>query len=440
MPTPSASTVTTAHGRLRGFSDGDLQIFRGIPFAAPPTGPRRFAPPAPAEAWIGDRDATQFGMSAPQNSVPFDLIDLDVGPTAEDCLYLNVVTPGSDDASRPVLVWIHGGAFTIGSGSQQIYDPRPLARRGDVVVVSINYRLGALGFLALGAEGTTANAGLLDQVSALRWVRDNIAAFGGDPRNVTIFGESAGGMSVGCLLGMPEAQGLFQRAIAMSGAAHAANSRDVSAQVSAALCEQLEVAEGDVEALRRIPVDSFLKSQATLELRYQHSAVRIGFRPNIDDASLRELPYESITTLSDDSLKATLEVAAEKLSKVGTYSVLQFGQGPLFMTSGFPLPDGGGERKTAVRTRGALIESIDLILELPQDWPAPTGDTKIVRESGDWGVIVQERIASGHTVRFRRTIDIPTDTLKPSDFDELRQAINTLRTIRHTHLLIAPKS
>ncbi len=153
-----------------------------------------------------------------------------------------------------------------------------------------------------------------------------------------------------------------------------------------------------------------------------------------------KITKHSITTLSDDSLKATVEVAAEKLSKVGAYSVLQFGEGPLFLTSGFPLPVGGGARKTAVRTRGALIENIDLILELPQDWPAPTGDTNVVRESGDWGVVVQERIASGHTVRFRRTIDIPTDTLKPTDFTELRQTINTLRTIQHTHLLIAPNS
>ena len=152
-----------------------------------------------------------------------------------------------------------------------------------------------------------------------------------------------------------------------------------------------------------------------------------------------KITKHSITTLSDDSLKATVEIATDKLPKVGAYSVLQFGDGPLFLTSGFPLPVGGGERKSAVRTRGALIENIDLILELPQDGTAPTGNTKVVRESGDWGVVVQERIASGYTVRFRRTIDIPTDTLKPNDFTELRQAINTLRTIRHTHLLIAPK-
>ncbi len=291
MPDP---TVTTTHGRLRGFVDHDLHHFRGIPFAAPPTGLRRFAPPAPADSWTGERDATLFGMSAPQNPVPFDLIDLDVGPTAEDCLTLNVVTPGTDDARRPVLVWIHGGAFTIGPGSQEMYDSRPLARRGDVVVVSINYRLGALGFLALGAEGTTANAGLLDQVAALRWVRDNIAGFGGDPDEFTIFGESAGGMSVGCLLGMPEAQGLFHRAIPMSGAAHATNSPESSERVAAELCRELGVAEGEAQALRQIPVDAILKAQSSLEQRFASSPLRLGFRPNVGDASLPEPPYEAI--------------------------------------------------------------------------------------------------------------------------------------------------
>ena len=233
-------------------------------------------------------------MSAPQNPVAFDLMDLDVGPTAEDCLYLNVVTPGCDDARRPVLVWIHGGGFTIGSGSQEMYDSGPLARRGDVVVVSINYRLGALGFLALGAEGTTANAGLLDQVAALRWVRDNIAVFGGDPGKVTIFGESAGGMSVGCLLGMPEAQGLFHRAIPMSGAAHATNPREGSERFGAELCSELGVAEGDADALRQIPVDAILKAQASLEQRLASSPQRMGFRPNVDDSSLPEPPYQAI--------------------------------------------------------------------------------------------------------------------------------------------------
>ncbi len=152
-----------------------------------------------------------------------------------------------------------------------------------------------------------------------------------------------------------------------------------------------------------------------------------------------KITKHSITTLSDASLKAIVEVATEKLPVVRAHPVLQFGEGPLFLMSGFPLPVGGGARKTAVRTRGALIENIDLILELPQDWAAPSGDTKVVRESGDWGVVVQERIASGHTIRFRRTIDLPTDTLKPANFADLQHAVNTLRTIRHTHLLIAPK-
>jgi len=258
--------VETAAGRLEGTREDDLAIFRGVPFAAPPVGPLRFRAPQPVEPWAGVRPATQFGLAAPQLPVDFDLIDgLDVGLTNEDCLFLNVYTPGCDAARRPVLVWIHGGAFTIGSSSQMMYDPRPLTRRGDVVVVTINYRLGALGFLQLDDEDTTANAGLLDQIAALRWVRENIAAFGGDPQSVTVFGESAGGMSVGSLLGMADAKGLFVRAIPMSGAAHSTNSPDTAARGSAELCRELAVRDGDVAALRGISAEIVLKAQAKVE-------------------------------------------------------------------------------------------------------------------------------------------------------------------------------
>ena len=216
-------------GWLQGVEEDGIRIFRGIPFAKPPVGERRFRRPEPAEPWAGVRDASRFGPSAPQTKLQIDFLPgMDVGEQSEDCLYLNVFAPAAGGPRRPVLVWIHGGAFTIGSGSQALYDVRPIVRRGDVIVVTINYRLGALGFLHLAelcgedfADG--ANAGLLDQIAALGWVRDNIAGFGGDPGNVTIFGESAGGMSVGTLLGMPAARGLFQKAIAQSGAAHSAN-------------------------------------------------------------------------------------------------------------------------------------------------------------------------------------------------------------------------
>ena len=196
-------------------------MFRGIPFAAPPVGPLRFKPPQPAEPWSGVRDGSRFGAMAPQGVGSLESM-LGAGnfEQSEDCLFLNVATPAADDGRRPVMVWIHGGGFETGAGSIPWYHGTRLARRDDVVVVSINYRLGALGFTHLAALGegyaSAGNAGILDQIAALEWVQDNIAAFGGDPGNVTIFGESAGGMSVGTLLGTPAAAGLFHRAIAQS--------------------------------------------------------------------------------------------------------------------------------------------------------------------------------------------------------------------------------
>jgi para-nitrobenzyl esterase len=221
------STAHTTLGSVEGTQDGPVLRFAGIPFAAPPVGDLRWRPPQPAEPWDGVRDGSAFAPTAPQN---VDMLNLFLGvepePQDEDCLYLNVWTPGLDDARRPVLVWIHGGAFMIGSGSNLMYDGRPLAERGDVVVVTLNYRLGELGFLELGwldeAYAGSGNLGLLDQVAALEWVRDNIAGFGGDPGNVTIFGESAGGMSVTAQLAIEGSRGLFHKAIAQSGAAQAA--------------------------------------------------------------------------------------------------------------------------------------------------------------------------------------------------------------------------
>jgi para-nitrobenzyl esterase len=242
---PMTPIVETRYGKLEGFHAGEQIVFKGIPFAAPPVGARRWLPPEPPQPWAGVRRATEFSCAAPQVSrqletLPLLRIDQE---QSEDCLYLNVWTPGLDDACRPVMVWIHGGGFTIGTGAQLMADEMALVDRGDVVLVSINYRLGALGFLNLnevtrGAIPATGNEGLLDQVAALRWVRENIAAFGGDPENVTIFGESAGGMSVGTLLGLPTAQGLFEKAIPQSGAASTANPLERAVSVAERVLER----------------------------------------------------------------------------------------------------------------------------------------------------------------------------------------------------------
>ena len=219
-----SAIVSTRYGRLEGEEQDGLFVFKGVPFAAAPDGVRRWLPPEQPPTWTGVRDARRFGAVAHQNPVTNQaLAAMKIEQAhSEDCLNLNVWTPGLDGARRPVMVWIHGGGFTIGAGSQEIYNGSVLARRGDVVIVTINYRLGPLGFLRLndvtnGRIPSSGNEGLLDQIAALQWVRDNIAEFGGDPDNVTIFGESAGGMSVGALLAMPSARGLFHKAIAQSG-------------------------------------------------------------------------------------------------------------------------------------------------------------------------------------------------------------------------------
>jgi para-nitrobenzyl esterase len=284
---------------VQGVEEAGLRIFRGIPFAKPPLGDLRFRRPEPAEPWSGVRDASRFGSSAPQTKLQIDFLPgMDVGEQSEDCLYLNVFAPAAGGAHRPVLVWIHGGAFTIGSGSQALYDVRPIVRRGDVIVVTVNYRLGALGFLHLAElcgedfEGA-ANAGILDQVAALEWVRDNIAGFGGDPGNVTIFGESAGGMSVGTLLGMPAARGLFQKAIAQSGAAHSANDARSATRVAQMVCEELGLAPGDGAGLRRTPVGEILAAQARCAARTQSEQL-LPFRPVVDGRVLPEPPIDAV--------------------------------------------------------------------------------------------------------------------------------------------------
>ena len=218
---PTPPVVTAPAGAVRGVSQGEVSSFKGIPYAAPPVGQMRWRPPAPAPRWDGVRDATDFGPACiqPTPGAP-SIYSADLGRTSEDCLTLNVWTP-STTGKAPVMVWIHGGALVSGSSKEPLYDGARLAREG-VVVVSINYRLGVLGWLShpdLSAEspaGISGNYGLMDQVGALEWVKRNIASFGGDPDNVAIAGESAGGLSVLYLMSSPLAQGLFDRAIAQS--------------------------------------------------------------------------------------------------------------------------------------------------------------------------------------------------------------------------------
>jgi len=309
--------VETTAGKVEGFQKHGLKIFLGIPFAAPPVGERRWLPPEPVEPWNGVKEAKSFGPTAPQIIAPPNpesplQVGFKVGTSlgtqpaaSEDCLYLNIWTPGVDSARRPVMFWIHGGGFTGGTGSSPMYDGAVLAGRGDVVVVTINYRVNVFGFLKLdevtgGRIPSTGNEGLLDQVAALRWVRDNISAFGGDAGNVTIFGESAGGGSVGALLGMPVAKGLFSKAISQSGSAHFLNEEEESSLYAEHFLGALGRSGNEADALRELTMKDLLRGYVkTLPVP---KGIR-GPMPTVGGEVFPELPIDRIRAGSADGIQ-----------------------------------------------------------------------------------------------------------------------------------------
>ena len=258
------TVVKTRYGEVRGSVADGVNTFKGIPYAAPPFGVNRLRPPQPVAPWSGVRDAITYGPKSPQAPYPppIDLFIPELTISGKDCLNLNIWSAALGSARQPVMVWIPGGMFEFhATGASPWYDGSRFARDG-IVCVTINYRVGAEGFLYLG-DGD-ANLGLLDQIAALTWVRENIAAFGGDPGNVTIFGESAGAMSVGTLLSIPRTEGLFRRAIAQSGAAHQVISAATAQRIGRHLAEKLGVA-ATREAIAAVPVDRVLKAQVKLD-------------------------------------------------------------------------------------------------------------------------------------------------------------------------------
>ncbi len=300
-----SAIVETSYGKLEGVEQDGLAVFRGIPFAKPPVGDLRFRAPERAERWEGVRDASRFGAACPQGpragaeqpasvfAGMFGQGDLDID---EDCLTLNVWTPDVDGGQRPVMVWIHGGGFRTGSGSSPLYDGAKLAKRGDIVVVTINYRLAVFGFLHLESlEG--ANFGILDQIAALEWVRDEIEAFGGDPDEVTIFGESAGAKSVETVLATPRSKGLYRRAIAQSTYSPAMEP-EAAAETAKLVLAQLKLDAGDAEALRSIPSGRLLEAQQLMQEAAMAAGASggavAGFAPVVDGDVLPEHPVEAI--------------------------------------------------------------------------------------------------------------------------------------------------
>jgi para-nitrobenzyl esterase len=294
--------VETTFGRIRGRKVNGISAFKGVPYGASTAGANRFMPPKKPIAWTGTRETLDFGPSCPQlpgfKTPEIQLMqNLASGPSSEDCLVLNVWTPATDGAKRPVMFWLHGGGFQFGSGSQPFYDGENLARRGNVVTITINHRLGCLGFLHLADLGGPAfaksgNVGILDAVAALEWVRDNIERFGGDPKNVMIFGESGGGSKVSTLLGMPSAKGLFHRAAIESGPALTATAPDAATRTATAFLKNLELDKTKLDRLQNLPTQLLIEAQ---------SMTRGGFSPVHDGVVIPENMFEpTATRISED--------------------------------------------------------------------------------------------------------------------------------------------
>ena len=305
-----APIVRTRHGAVRGAREEGIFAFRGIPYAEPPVGPLRFRPPVPRHSWAGVRDATRFGARHVQDhdAVESALMNgLTRQPAGDDCLNLNVWTP-DPAAALPVLVWIHGGSLKFGAGSDAVYDGATFARDG-VVTVTFNYRLHPAGFLYVPGRPGAGAFGLLDQIAVLEWVRDNITAFGGDPARITVAGESAGGFSIGELLGAPAAAGLFHRAILQSGAA----SFDVPVEIARAYGEavlgRLGISSGDGAALAALDDDALLAATREVERDVLGVLAAAGRRPNLMG---RTTGVTSLVTAGGDILPrpALDEVAA----------------------------------------------------------------------------------------------------------------------------------
>jgi para-nitrobenzyl esterase len=307
----SGPVVETQLGTVRGVAADAVYAFKGIHYGASTEGPMRFLPPRPPKAWTGVYEASQYGPLAPQelssansgSEIRRAMGDIfGPGTISEDCLVLNVWTPGLNSGRRPVMVWLHGGGFTGGSDGAPTYDGANLARKQDVVVVGINHRLNVFGYLYLGELGgekyaDSGNVGMLDIVLALEWVRDNIAHFGGDPGNVTIFGESGGGGKVSTLMAMPPARGLFHKAIVESGSMLRATSREDADAGAKKFLANVNVTPDHVDDLTKIPMDQML---AALHSMAGPNAVRWG--PVVDGRSLPRHPFDPTAPAQSSSV------------------------------------------------------------------------------------------------------------------------------------------